>query len=100
MNISTKSVIDHMKEQMRRLEQAHMNENAEQMKEAVSSIEAYCQLFKGTDAKPIEVSPTLKQQVETPLPTYHQVVQQYPTVTPSYNEGNETKPKGDNLLDF
>ncbi|WP_413377784.1 YwdI family protein [Alkalihalobacillus sp. 1P02AB] len=100
MNISTKSVIDHMKEQVRRLEQAHMNENTEQMKEAVSSIEAYCQLFKGTDGKTTEVNLSLKRPVETPLPTYHQVVQPYPTVTPSYNEGNETKPKEDNLLDF
>ena len=46
MNISTQIVINHMKEQIQRLEQANEQKNTQHVIEAISAIEAYCQLFK------------------------------------------------------
>ncbi len=92
-----------MKEQIQRLEQANEQKNTQHVIEAISAIEAYCQLFKNDNTftrvdrqqPPVEkvVYPSYQQIQTSPSPETA-VVQDHRGTTKN-NEGNLG-----NLLDF
>ncbi|GAF64382.1 DUF5327 family protein [Alkalihalobacillus trypoxylicola] len=100
MNISTQSVIQTMKEQIQRLEQAHINNQEEIIKETVTALEAYCRLFKTSQASQStnqvnSINPSVADKKWTQI----QPVSSFSNHIEQSGEPID-KHKGDNLLDF
>ncbi|MEC2072840.1 YwdI family protein [Alkalihalophilus marmarensis] len=96
MNISGKSIVNQMEEQVSRLREAVDRGDVSAIREYTAVIESHCQLIKsGTSAK----------QTEIPAASYaHTPVQAtYPNETKMISSSvqqNEPAPPKDNLLDF